>query len=201
MELSLETIITNCTDLSFVKKCLFELMDYERNFQIIPSLCKYVERENGIQILLNEDNIGYDDLAEQLSKKLSAYVMLLHIDSENCWGYYLYDKGEKIDGFDPDSQFLYETIRENSRLTYEYGDAKKISKYFGVPKERIEKYLVQWVDKHYENEIFAYETDKYPYTSPWQMYDFMDTIGFPFEWDLKEEGRLIDNGKNYFCRK
>lgn len=201
MELSLETIITNCTDLPFVKKCLFELMDYKRNFQIIPSLCKYVERENGIQILLNEDNIGYDELAEQLSIKLSAYVMLLHIDAESCWGYYLYDKGNKIDGFDPDSQFLFETIGNNARITFEHGDAKKISKYFGVPKERVEKYLVQWVDKHYEKEIFAYETDKYPCANPWQMFDFMNTIGFPFDWDLEEEGRKIEYSENFICRK
>ena len=94
-------------------------------------------------------------------KKISSYVMLLYIYDEDFWGYFLYDKGKEIDRFSPEPEYF---GGDGNSVKYK-GSAEKIAKYFGISKESIEKYLINWTDEHYdEGDIKAYENDEYAYT-------------------------------------
>lgn len=179
MGLFLETAIVNSKDLNKVKQSLEEISKEKTKFELNPENCKFSQSEKGIQLLLNEDCVGYEELAKDLSEKISSYVMLLYIYDEDFWGYFLYDKGTEMDRFSPEPGYFGED--ENSERYS--GNAEIISKYFGTPKESIEKYLIEWTDEHYEEgDILAYENDEFAYTDCWQMTDFMNKLGFPYRW-------------------
>lgn len=180
MGLFLETAIVNCNDLNKVKQSLAEISKEIPKFELNADECKYSQSENGIQLLLNEDCVGYEDFAKALSEKISSHVMLLYIYDEDFWGYFLYDKGREMDRFSPDPEYF----GEDEDCEKYSGNADIIAKYFGISKESIEKYLIGWTDEHYEEcDIFAYEADEYPYADCWQMSDFMDKLGFPYGWE------------------
>lgn len=180
MGLFLETAIANCSDLTLLKQKLAEVSNERPKLELKPEECRFAERgEKGIHFLLNENSMCYEKFAEALSEKISSYVMLLYIYDEDFWGYFLYDKGKEIDRFSPEPEYFGE--EENSGK-YK-GSAVEIAKYFGINKETIEKYLINWTDELYdEGNIKAYENDEYCYTDCWQMVDFMDKLGFPYEW-------------------
>ncbi|MCM1299475.1 MAG: hypothetical protein NC203_11220 [Firmicutes bacterium] len=180
MGLFLETAIVNCSDMSLLKRSLSEISKEKPDFELKPEECRFHQRESrGIQLLLNENCMGYEKLAEAISQKISSYVMLLYIYDEDFWGYFLYDRGREIDRFSPDPEYFGEA-EEHSKYK---GNAEIVSKYFGIPRESIEKYLVKWTDEFYEDgDISAYENDRYAYADCWQMADFMKKLGFSYEW-------------------
>ncbi len=179
MGLFLETAIVNCNDLNKVKQSLEEISKVKPKFELNPEECKYSQSKNVIQLLLNEDCVGYEELAKDLSEKISSHVMLLYIYDEDFWGYFLYDNGKEMDRFSPDPEYFGE---EEDSEKYS-GDAEVVSKYFGVSKESIEKYIVGWTDEYYEEgDVMAYGDDEFAYTDCWQMVDFMNKLGFPYRW-------------------
>lgn len=181
MGLFLETIITECGDLNLVKQSISEISKMFPGFEVNESKCRYLDRPGkGIQILLNEGNVTFDKFSEQLSEKLNTWLMFLYIYDEDFWGYFLYDKGKEIDRFSPEPDYFGE---DEEPKTYS-GNAEIVSRYFGVAKESIEKYLTPWTSEQYdEGDIFAYEGDEFAYADCWQMSDFMDKLGFPYGWD------------------
>ncbi len=179
MGLFLETAIVKCDDLNYIKQSLNEISKDNPKLELNPEECKYLQSEKGIQLLLNENCVGYEGLAKALSEKISSYVMLLYIYDEDFWGYFLYDKGEEMDRFCPDPEYFGE---DEDREIYK-GNAEVISKYFGVQKESFDKYLTWWTDEYYdEGDILAYDNDEFAYTDCWQMADFMGKLGFPYRW-------------------
>lgn len=180
MGLFLETAIVNCNDLSFLKQSLSEISREKPDFELKPEECRYSESAGkGIQILLNEDCVGYEKLTRAISEKISSYVMLLYIYDEDFWGYFLYDKGAEIDRFSPEPEYFGE---DEDSDKYK-GNAEIIAKYFGIEKKNIENYLVKWIDEYYDDgDILAYEDDEYAYTDCWQMVDFMSKLGYSYEW-------------------
>lgn len=180
MGLFLETAIADCCDLTFLKQMLEEISRERPKLELIPEECRFARNEEkAIQFLLNENSVCYEEFAKALSEKISSYVMLLYIYDEDFWGYFLYDKGMEINRFSPEPEYF----GENSDSGIYKGNPEIIAKYFGINKEVIEKYLINWTDKHYEEgNIKAYENDEYVYTDCWQMVDFMNKLGFPYEW-------------------
>lgn len=180
MGLFLETVIVKCDDMSLLKQKITELSKEYPEFELDESGCRYLERHGkGIQLLLNEGCIAYDKFSARLSEKLNTWLMFLYIYDDDFWGYYLYDKGMEMDRFSPDPEYFGED--ENAEMYS--GDAGIVSKYFGIPAESIENYLVEWTDEHYEEgDLLAYDQDEYAYADPWQMADFMDKLGYPYEW-------------------
>lgn len=180
MGLFLETAIVNCSDLSFLKQKLTEISKERPKLELKPDECRFVEcGEKGIQLLLNENSVCYEEFAKALSEKVSSYVMHLYIYDEFLWGYFLYDKGREIDCFCPDPECLDE---EENGDKYK-GNAAAVAKYFGITEKSIEKYFVNMIDEPYNvRNVPAYENDKYTYANCWQMADFMDKLGFPYGW-------------------
>lgn len=180
MGLFLETAIVNCNDMNKVRQSLDEIAKEKSKLDLNPEECKYSQSKNAVQVLLNEDCVGYEELAKDLSEKISSHVMLLYIYDEDFWGYFLYDKGREMDRFSPDPEYFGED-EDSEKYS---GNAEIVSKYFGVPRESIEKYIVRWQDEYYEEgDIMAYEDDEFPYADCWQMADFMKKIGFPYGWE------------------
>lgn len=180
MGLFLETAIVKCDDLSLLKEKISELAVENPKFELDEGGCRYLARNGkGIQVLLSEGSVTYEDFSEKLSKKLDTWVMFLYIYDEDFWGYFLYDKGKEKDRFNPERDYFGKGDTESCK-----GNADIISKYFAVPKESFEKYLTAWSDEFYEEgDIFAYDKDEFAYADPWQMADFMDKLGFPYEWE------------------
>jgi hypothetical protein len=144
--------------------------------------CKYKESPNGVSILMNNECMGYGDIAGAISEMFSNAVLLLYIYDGDYWAYELYHHGEKIDQFDPWPDYFGGASEE---LIQELkGNAELIAKYFSVDKAEIEKYLVRWADKKHGEK--AYEDDEFEYWSDWQMLDFMRKLGYSYEFG--EEG-------------
>ncbi|MDE6580500.1 MAG: hypothetical protein K2K41_08210, partial [Ruminiclostridium sp.] len=166
MGLFLETAIVNCNDLNKVKQSLDEISKGKPKLELNPEECKYSQSGNAVQVLLNEDCVGYEELAKDLSEKISSYVMLLYIYDEDFWGYFLYDNGREMDRFSPDPEYF----GENEDSEKYSGNAEIVSKYFGVPLESIEKYIVRWTDEYYEEgDVMSYSYYEYSYPACWQM--------------------------------
>lgn len=143
---------------------------------LIPDECQYMENANGVSILFNEDCIGYDSLAKAVSRESGKAILLLYIYDEDYWGYWLYDKGESIDEFNPVPDYFEDLSEE--KLQRLKGNADIIANYFHVEKSSIEKYLVRWSEETVDEK--AYEDDAFGY-GDWQMADFMRKLGYPYE--------------------
>ncbi|MDE6726105.1 MAG: hypothetical protein K2J79_10935, partial [Ruminiclostridium sp.] len=77
MGLFLETAIVNCNDMNKVKQSLNEISKGKPKLELNSEECKYSQSGNAVQVLLNEDCVGYEELAKDLSEKISSHVMLL----------------------------------------------------------------------------------------------------------------------------
>lgn len=143
---------------------------------LIPEECQYIENANGVSILFNEGCIGYDSLAKAVSRESGKAVLLLYIYDGDYWGYWLYDKGELLDEFNPMPDYFEDLPEE--KLQKVRGDADIIADCFQVGKASVEKYLVRWSEETMDEK--AYEDDEFGYED-WQMADFMRKLGYPYQ--------------------
>ncbi len=147
--------------------------------ELYADQCQYREYANGVSILINEECIGYDDLAEAISSDYGKVVMLLYIYDGDFWAYALFDNGELVDKFNPQPDYFEEVSEEVIEASK--GNADVIAKYFHVERADIEKYLVRWEDDLGDMEDTAYD-DEFGY-GEWQMADFMRKLGYPYEFE------------------
>lgn len=148
--------------------------------ELYADQCQYREYANGVSILINEECIGYDDLAEAISSDYGKVVMLLYIYDGDFWAYALFDNGELVDKFNPQPGYFEEVSEEVIEASK--GNADVIAKYFHVERADIEKYLVRWEDDLGDMEDIAYDDDEFGY-GEWQMADFMRKLGYPYEFE------------------
>ena len=149
-------------------------------WNLAPAECSYLEYGSGVQILLNDMCCGYDDMTREISRELSATVMLCFIYDEDYWGYDLFENGEEIDCFNPMPDYFEEISEEEKRKLA--GNSKVIAESFGVDEDKIKGYLVEWNEDILDGGETAYEGDEFAAGDAWQMADFMDKIGYPYEW-------------------
>lgn len=166
-------ILPRCTKEQAVK-AVKAAADANDEFCIEPDDCQYIEQKNGTVICFNEGIVGFDGLAACLSIAVDGKVLYPYIYDEDFWGYYFYDKGQKLDSFMTEPDYFGEDEKGGS------GNVELIAKSFGVAKEDIEKYLMCWTEEMYEEEAFAYEEDECGYCDCWQMADFMGKLGYPY---------------------
>lgn len=149
-------------------------------WNLIPAECRYREYGDGVQILLNDMCSGYDEMTLELSGELSSAVMLCYIYDDDFWGYDLYENGEKLDSFSPMPDYFEEVSEEEKQELA--GNSGVIARCFNVDEDKIKGYLVEWSDETLDAGQPAYEGDEFCAGDPWQMADFMDKIGYPYEW-------------------
>lgn len=149
---------------------------------LIPNECQYKTFVGGVTILFNEDCIGYEGLAEAISKESGKTVLVLYIYDGDYWGYHLFDNGTELDRFEPMPDYFEEVSEEKKQKVT--GNAKLISDYFHVEESSIKNYLVFWTEEMMEDyEKKAYEDDEFGQCDCWQMTDFMKRLGYPYEWE------------------
>jgi len=157
-------------------------LPYEEVGDLIPEECQYKIQKDSVSILFNYECIGYERLAKAISEEVKGPVMLLYIYDGDFWGYYFYDNGIGLDRFDPMPDYFEEVSEELKQLVK--GNAEVIANYFKIEKALIEKYLIFWQCQKTDEK--AYETDEYCIGESWQMADFMQAIGYPYEYEWIE---------------
>ena len=179
MGLFLQTVILPRTHQGEAAAAMEKIAEENPDFELDPKECQYLQREGGAQILC--ECIGYDSLAEALSLKIPQPVLLLYIYDEDFWGYYLYENGKELDQFCPMPDYFEEVSQEER--SQQAGDSAILSRYFGVTPESVQKYLCFWTEEMLEGEGKAYPEDEASQCDCWQMADFMNKLGFPYEFD------------------
>ena len=149
--------------------------------ELRPDACRYAVHGTGVSMLFNEDCAGFEDMAGALSVETGCPVLLLYIYDGDFWGYFLCDKGEVVDTFNPMPDY-FEEAPEEERDEMK-GNASLIAQYFHVDVSSIDNYLRFWTVEVFEEEgKKAYADDEFDIGEDWQMADFMRKLGYPYEW-------------------
>ena len=149
--------------------------------QLEPAQCRYAVHGTGVSVLLNDDCVGFEGLAETVSVQLGKPVMLLYIYDGDFWGYFLCENGSVLDAFNPMPDY-FEEVPEEQKESMRV-NAALIADRFHVDPAAIEKYLVFWTEEDLEEwDEKVYEDDEFGRGEDWQMADFMRRLGYPYEW-------------------
>ncbi len=147
------------------------------DMELDASACQYLQRSNGVQILC--ECVVYERLAEALSLEIQRPILLLYIYDEDFWGYFLYENGVELDQFCPMPDYFEEVSAEEAdRLS---GDPLILSKYFSVDPSDIQNYLCTWTEEMMDEDEKAYPEDECFQCDCWQMADFMEKLGFSYD--------------------
>ncbi len=136
--------------------------------------CHWSQYPKGSAVLLNNDCCGYEALADKLSSLLDTPVMVLYIYDGDYWGYFLWKDGTREDQFASLANYFREGEPPETP-----GDAQKVSQYFNVKPEDIDRYLIPWLEE--ETNRYAYKNDSAVIGDCWQMADFMKALGFDYD--------------------
>lgn len=147
-----------------------------------------------VVVLYPDDFLGWDDAAKYLSKKLAAPVFSFHIHDGDFWMYTLFDRGRRLDQFNPVPDYWEElTDREARRWA---GDAGAVRKHWpGVTESQIRNYLVRWPLEDDDDGGGpdppgpAYPDDEYETGEDWQLLDFMRRLGLNYP--VSASGRAL----------
>jgi hypothetical protein len=172
-------IIQNCDETT--ARLAVENVAKNKELDVKPAECLYKVFPHGVNILFNEYCSGYELLAKTLSEEIGQPTLILFIYDDDFWGYFLYDKGKEKDAFNPIPDYFDDVDdAEVQRLT---GNADVIAKYFDISPDSVTKYLTFWTEDLFEESETAYEEDEFEYGNCWQMADFMNAVGYPYEWE------------------
>ena len=161
-------------------KAALERIEKDASLDVVASECKFQSRQKGTAVLLNENCLGYEELAETLSDELVRPVLLLYIYDEDFWGYYFHVNGRALDCFQTIPDYFSDGSEEEALDAV--GNSGLIAKVFGIEEAEIEKYITVRTEEQMEDlEGKAYEGDEFGQGDCWQMADFMRKLGFPYE--------------------
>ncbi len=182
MGLFLNVLIVQNAKEQDVRKSLQTMGERFPKWSLDLSQCSYQECGGGVKVFLNEHCCGYHNVPQAVSEDLSCPALLCYIYDGDFWGYYFYDRGERVDAFDPIPDYFGE-VSEKEREELR-GQSEVIARYFNVEPSRIERYLVPWDEELLDSGEFpkAYPDDKFGTGEDWQMADFLRTIGYPYGW-------------------
>lgn len=177
-----------------IKDCVTGIAAENPEMALEPDSCFFHAYEGGTGVLFNDNTIGYDTLADALSRKAACAVLLLYIYDDDFWGYYFYENGQELDQFSPVPDYFDEQAMPPARYA---GNPARIAKYFGVKEEEIKNYYMPWRRTKEEkaqghtdeadSDQTAYPQDEHCYGDCWQIADFMEKLGCPWE-AFDEEG-------------
>ncbi|MEY8327820.1 hypothetical protein AALB81_00570 [Lachnospiraceae bacterium 48-33] len=188
MGLFLHMAITKLNDLSKVREMISEAANANKDnmekLQVKEENCQYTEYDSGIRIAFNDD-IPSPEFLAAFSLKTDSPLLFLYIYDGDFWGYTLYDKGEEIDDFSTMPDYF---IKSDNKTENSADHAARIAECFRVSEDAIKNYLIAWTDEMMDNEeCRAYSNDISSYGDCWQMTDFMDKLGFPYEEEDEKE--------------
>uniref|UniRef100_UPI004056C77F hypothetical protein n=1 Tax=Acetatifactor sp. TaxID=1872090 RepID=UPI004056C77F len=118
-----------------------------------------------------------EDKAAAISAECGCPVLSAYIYDGDFWGYTLYIDGEAKDEF----ATIPEYFEEGEAVIRQYtANLSLLSKVFSVAPSQIENYLCHWTKDLLDSDNLAYENDESPYGDPWQLIDFLETLGFAY---------------------
>ena len=167
-------IVKNCD--SKKAECYLREWVGTNTTDIITKECKIEEQNESVLIELNGYGVDGEEFFKYVSKKNNDAVMYLYIHDGDFWGYFLYDKGEEIDFFNPIPDYFGEDIEDIEKYK---GNVDIIVKYFNVNKEDVEKFLVIWPEEDEYDEDCDDEECQY-YFDEWGFVDFMKALGYEY---------------------
>ena len=151
------------------------------DYSLIPENCDCIQRGADLQIFFNESCAGYDSLTRELSEELQRPVLMLYVYDGDYWGYFFFENGRELDTFMPMPDY-FEEVSEEVRANAA-GNSALIAQYFHVDEAKIKNYLAVWTEELLEEESRAYPDDEFVRGDSWQMADFMQKLGFPYDGD------------------
>ncbi|MCH5344753.1 MAG: hypothetical protein J1E64_12005 [Acetatifactor sp.] len=140
---------------------------------IHPADCVIQPCDKGIAVLFNEDCVGYEKLAEALSRQLGRAVLVGSIYDGDFWGYYLYDNGVEKDRFQTIPNYFEELDKKELRKWR--GKARLLRKYFKCSR-KISAYLHFWKEDIEGKKVCP--DDEFKMGDCWQISDFLHKLGF-----------------------
>ena len=181
MGLFLQTAIFPGSDISDVQTAV-EQAAREQGIHLDLKACLYAQSVEGTQVLL-EGELGFEGLAEELSRICCGPVMLLYIYDGDFWGYDYYFAGKEVDHFSSCPDYFGADEGQQKRLA---GNPSALVGDFPIYRpEAVNRYFPFYLGAKPDEESFAYPGDQYPYGDCWQMTDFMARLGFPWAFDSK----------------
>ena len=163
-----------------VRDALETLARSEDSMGLDVSGCRFSGSGKGVQVLFNDHCMGYERLAEALSRETGRPVLLLYIYDDDFWGYFFCEDGVILDQFMPIPEYFSDDPAEAVNAP---GNAALIAERFHVPAETVAPYLTSWALDDLDGAEKAFEADEFPYGDCWQMVDFMAKLGWPWPWD------------------
>lgn len=115
MGMFLSVLIVQDANQQDVKNSLEKTGKLYPNWNLLPEECQYRAYSGGVQVLLNEMCAGYEDIPREVSKDLICPAMLCYLYDGDFWGYFLYDKGDEVDNFNPMPDY-FEEVSEEEKL-------------------------------------------------------------------------------------
>ena len=151
--------------------------------QLKAAECRVKTRNSGVGVLFNDYCGGYGEFAKELSAQLDKLVLHLYLYDDDFWGYFCCEKGQMLDEFTPMPDYFGE-VSEEERQRVE-GSSVLIAERFHVPQAEIERYLTTWAWDVLDADTLpkAYESDQATVGDCWQMADFMEKLGYPYDWE------------------
>lgn len=129
-------------------------------------------------------------LCKQIGASLGVPWIELRIQAGALWDFNLFKGEENIDNFSTMPGYW----GGDEDLDEWRGKPELFASEWGVPKEKVEKYLVDWGCQEYPDGTSghartgkAYESDEFEYGDIWQMLDFLKAVGGTYP---SEEGGL-----------
>lgn len=120
--------------------------------------------------------------AIELSRRYLCPLIELRCQESEHWDFGLFHSGEFIADFSTD--VAYYDDRPSTPRPWRKGGPEDLERLWGVPLERLERYLVDWrgTDHRVQRGWKAYESDRFPYFDTDQLYDFMGALGAVEPW-------------------
>ncbi len=138
-----------------------------------------------VSVLYPSGLMEWDEVSQELSKRLGKPVFSFHIHDGDFWMYRLFANGEEVDCFNPVPEYWGE-VNEQERARWS-GNALRVAEHWPkVEKEDVRNYLIHWELADLAGAGGkAYPDDEYRIGSDWQLCDFMRRLGLVYPIDEK----------------
>lgn len=151
-----------------------------------PNFCVLNEKNGNVTVFYPSGFNEFGDVSKYISEKLNCPVFFFHIHDGDLWLYFLYNKGNLVDQFNPIPDYWDDNLSE-TEIDEQKGNPQIVTELVpNVKKENIANYYVRW---DLEAEPFkAYPKDEFT-NEDWQVVDFMNKIGL--EYPISDNGTAL----------
>ncbi|PLB19750.1 MAG: hypothetical protein TRG1_1530 [Flavobacteriaceae bacterium FS1-H7996/R] len=150
------------------------------------NFCVLNEKNGNVTVFYPSGFNESGDMSKYISEKLNCPVFFFHIHDGDLWLYFLYNKGNLVDQFNPIPDYWDDSLSE-TEIDEQKGNPQIVTRLVPNVKEQdIVNYYVRW---DLDAEPFkAYPQDEFT-NKDWQVVDFMNKIGL--EYPISDRGTAL----------